>query len=372
MVRLVFRADALKNLNRLIDCRGLDLDLLEAALEGRVFFDVFAVFVKRGCADALHLATAEGGFNDVRCIHRTFSGTGSDERVEFVDEEDDIFVFANLVHDGLDALFELATVFCAGDHKGEVEGDDTLVAEDFRDIAGNNFLGESLGDGCLADTGLADQNGVVLGAAAENLNNALDLIDAADDGVEFAFAGLLGEVATIGFEGRGFAGGLAAWAGLGGNRIAILIGSEIRIEFLEDFVAGALDVDLEIFQNACRDTFALAEKTQEDVLGAHIGVLQALGFLTRQSEDFLDARCVGDIAHHFGLRAGADLFFDLHAHGLEVEAHFLKDINGNTLSELDQPEKQVFGADIVVIEAVGFLAGEGENLLGAWSEVVHH
>jgi hypothetical protein len=50
----------------------------------------------------------------------------------------------------------------------------------------------------------------------------------------------------------------------------------------------------------------------------------------------------------------------------------LKDINGNTLSELDQPEKQMFGADIVVIEAVGFLAGEGENLLGAWSEVVHH
>ena len=266
----------------------------------------------------------------------------------------------------------MATVFCAGDHESQIEGDDTLVAEDFRDIAGNNFLGESLGDGGLANACLADQNGVVLGAAAENLNNALDLIDAADDGVEFAFAGLLGEVATIGFESRGFAGGLAAWAGLGGNRVAILIGSKIRIEFLENFITGALDVDLEIFQNAGGDTLAFAEKTQQDVLGAHIRVLQALGFLTRQCEDFFDARGVGDIAHHFGLGAGADLFLDFHAHGLEVEAHFLKDINGNTLSELDQPEKQVFGADIVVIEAVGFLAGEGENLLGAWSEVVHH
>jgi hypothetical protein len=50
----------------------------------------------------------------------------------------------------------------------------------------------------------------------------------------------------------------------------------------------------------------------------------------------------------------------------------LKNIHGDALAELNQPEKQMFGADIVVIEAVGFLAGEGENLLGAWSEVVHH
>jgi hypothetical protein len=32
----------------------------------------------------------------------------------------------------------------------------------------------------------------------------------------------------------------------------------------------------------------------------------------------------------------------------------------------------MLGADIIVIEAVGFLAGKSENLLGTWSEVVHH
>ena len=292
--------------------------------------------------------------------------------MKLIDEEDDVFVFANLIHHGLDTFFKLAAVFGAGDHESEVESDDALVAKNLGNIAGDDLLGETFGNGRLADTGLADEDGIVLGAAAEDLNDALDLIRTANHRIEFAFASLLGEIAAIGFESRGFAGRLAAWAGLGENGVAILIGSEIRIEFLENFITGALDVDLKIFQNAGGDALTLAKQAEKNVLGADIGVLQAFGFLSGKSENFFDARSVGNVAHHLGLRAGADLFFDLHAHGFEVEAHFLKDINGNTLSELDQPEKQMFGADIVVIEAVGFLAGEGENLLGAWSEVVHH
>ncbi len=46
-------------------------------------------------------------------------------------------------------------------------------------------------------------------------------------------------------------------------------------------------------------------------------------------------------------------------------------IDRDALAELDQPEQQVLGADIVVIESVRFLSGESEDLLGAWGEVVH-
>ena len=108
------------------------------------------------------------------------------------------------------------------------------------------------------------------------------------------------------------------------------------------------------------------------MLGADIGMLQALGLLAGEGENLLHARGVGNVPGHLGLGTGADLFLHLHANGLEVEAHFLKDIYGDTLAELDETEEEVLGADIVVIEAVGLLAGEGENLLGAWSEVVHH
>jgi hypothetical protein len=49
-------------------------------------------------------------------------------------------------------------------------------------VAGDDALGEALGDRGLADAGLADQHGVVLGAAREDLDDAADLVVAADDG----------------------------------------------------------------------------------------------------------------------------------------------------------------------------------------------
>ena len=50
-------------------------------------------------------------------------------------------------------------------------------------------LGEALDDRGLADAGLADQDGVVLGAAGEDLDDAADLVVAADDRVELARLG---------------------------------------------------------------------------------------------------------------------------------------------------------------------------------------
>ena len=108
------------------------------------------------------------------------------------------------------------------------------------------------------------------------------------------------------------------------------------------------------------------------MLGADIGMVERLRFLAREREDLLHARRVGNVADHLRLRAGADLLLDLHADGLEVEPHLLEDIDGDALAELDQPEQQVLGAHVVVVEAVGFFAGECQDLLRAWCEVVHH
>src|SRR5207244_2623054 len=60
----------------------------------------------------------------------------------------------------------------------------------------DDALGESLDDGGLADAGLADQDGVVLGAAGENLHHPLDLALTPDDRVELLLPCELGEVAT--------------------------------------------------------------------------------------------------------------------------------------------------------------------------------
>ena len=203
VVSFVLPAEPLEDLDRFVDARGLDLHGLETALESGVLLDVLAVLVEGGGADALKLAPGKRRLDDIRGVHGPFGGARADDGVQLVDEEDDVLRTANLVHDGLDPLFELAAVLGAGDHEGEVEGDDFLIAQQFGHVAGADLLGQSLDDGGLADAGLAQQDGIVFGAAAENLDDALDLVLPADDRVDLPLAGKLGEVAAEGAQRRG-------------------------------------------------------------------------------------------------------------------------------------------------------------------------
>ena len=102
-----------------------------------------------------------------------------------------------------EALLEVAAVTRAREHRGQVERDDALVAQLLGDAAVDDRLGQALDDRGLADAGLADQHGVVLGAAAEDLDGLLDLVGAADHGVELARAGARGEVGAELVEHRG-------------------------------------------------------------------------------------------------------------------------------------------------------------------------
>ena len=175
---------------------------MEAAGEGGILFDVLLVFVERGGADAAQLAAGEGGLEQVGGVDGTFGGAGSDQGVELVDEADDLAVgIDDFLNYGFEPVFELAAELGAGDHGAEVDGDQFLVLELVGDIAADDALGESFDDGGLAHSGLADQDGVVLGAAAEDLHHAADLVVTADDGVEFALAGRFGEVVGVAFEG---------------------------------------------------------------------------------------------------------------------------------------------------------------------------
>ena len=99
--------------------------------------------------------------------------------------------------------------------------------------------------------------------------------------------------------------------------------------------------------------------------------MRRFAFLAREREHFLHARRVGDVADHLGLRAGADLFLDFHADGLEIEPHLLEHVDRDALAELDQPEQEMLGADVIVVEAIRFLAGEREDLLRPGSEIIH-
>ena len=196
MVGLVAVAEAAQDLHGVLDRRLVDLDLLEAALERRVALEVLAVLVERRGADRLELAARQRRLQDRGRVDRALGRARADEVVELVDEQDDVAALADLLHDLLQPLLELAAVLGAGDQGGQVEGVDLLVLEQLRHLVGRDPLGQALDDGGLADAGLADQHRVVLGAPGEDLHDALDLVHAADDRVELALGGELGQVAA--------------------------------------------------------------------------------------------------------------------------------------------------------------------------------
>src|SRR5437762_1159754 len=196
VVHLVALLQPAQDGDRLLDRGLLDQHGLEAALERGVLLDVLAVFVQRGGADAVQLAAREHGLQQVGGVHRALGGARADHGVQLVDEKDDVAARGlDLLQDGLQTLLELAAELGAGDQRAHVECDDPLLLEPFGHVALDDPLREALDDRRLADARLADQHGVVLGAAGEDLDHAPDLVVPPDDRVELPLRGELGEIA---------------------------------------------------------------------------------------------------------------------------------------------------------------------------------
>ena len=107
--------------------RLVDEHRLETALERGVLLDVLAVLVERGRADALNLTARERRLEDVGGVDGAFGGARADQRVQLVDEEDDLARRANLVEDLLQALLEFAAVLGARDERAHVEREHALA-----------------------------------------------------------------------------------------------------------------------------------------------------------------------------------------------------------------------------------------------------
>ncbi|BAS06912.1 hypothetical protein AHiyo4_03340 [Arthrobacter sp. Hiyo4] len=110
MVRLVAVTQALEDLDRVRNGGLLDLDRLEAALQRSVLLDVLAVLIQGGGTDGLQFTAGQHGLQDGRGIDGTFSGTGTHEGVDLVDEEDDVAAGADFLEDLFEALFEVTAV----------------------------------------------------------------------------------------------------------------------------------------------------------------------------------------------------------------------------------------------------------------------
>ncbi len=278
MVRLVAVAQATQHLNGLLDGRLFDEHRREAAIQRRVALDILAVLVERRRADAVQFAARQGWLHHVAGVQRTGCGPRADDLMQFVNEEDDLALGAlNLLDGGLQPLLELAAETAASDHCAQVEADHAAAHQNLRHVAAGDLLGQPLDDGRFADARLADQHGVVLGAAAENLDDAQDFVVAPDHRVELALDGQARQVAAVLFQ-RAVA------------RLRLRVGHALPAANVLDHVVDALFADARIGQDARHCRASLAEDGQEEMLGADVLVLEAVGFFVGDVHHPLDAR----------------------------------------------------------------------------------
>ena len=159
---------------------------------------MLAVLVERRRPDRAQLAAGEHRLQEVGRVDGALCCAGADDRVQLVDEEDDLAGrVLDLREDGLEPLLELAPVLRPGEERADVERPHALALQTLGDVACDDALGEALGDRRLSHAGLADENRVVLRPARQHLHDAADLLVAADDRIELARLGERGQIPPV-------------------------------------------------------------------------------------------------------------------------------------------------------------------------------
>ena len=79
-----------QNGNGVFDAGLIDIDLLETAFQGRIFFNIFAVFIQRSRANTAQFPPSQHGFEQVTRIHGPLGGPSPNDGVNFVDEQNNL------------------------------------------------------------------------------------------------------------------------------------------------------------------------------------------------------------------------------------------------------------------------------------------
>ena len=381
MVSFVTVLEALQDLDRLRLGRRIDHHHLEPAFQGAVLLDVLAVLVEGRRTDTLQFATAQSRLQHVRSIDRAFRSTGSDEGVQFVDEEDDIASPADFVHDRFDTFFKLTAVLRAGDHHRQVEDHDPLVTQWFRDCPIDDHLGQTFDDGCLTDTGFAEQDWVVLLPTAEDLHDAFDFVLASDDRIELGLLGQFGQIATKAVEGRGsaaaslasttFPGLPAGFASLTAAFAGFALFGSVT-EQIQHFFANIFELQPEVHQHLSCDAFLLSQQAQQKMLGSDVVVVEVTGLFHRVLDDLFRPWGLGQLAHRDHVGTRLDNLLDFQADLPQINVQILQDVGGDSRAFFDQAEEDVLGSNIFVIESLGLLVGQLHDLAGPIGETLVH
>ncbi len=197
--------------------------------------------------------------------------------MHLVDEQHDRACgVGDLLQHGFETILKLAPVLGARNEGTKIEPHDSLVLKRLGDVAVHDPLGKTLDDRGFSHARLTDQHRIVLRPAREHLDHTPDLIVAPDHRVELPLARQLGEIAPVSIE-----------------RLVLFLGVRIgdalvTADLLED-LQERLARDARRTQNASGGTVLLLNECEEEVLEAHVLVLEGFSLAERGVEQRVHA-----------------------------------------------------------------------------------
>ena len=168
---------------------------LETAFERLVFLEILLVFIERSGSDASQFAAGQSRFQNVGRIHCAFSLACSDQSMDFVDKQDDVsFRLLHFVDDRFQTFFKFALILGSCNQRAHIQRVKLLVFQVLGHIPPQDTLGKSFHNGCFTRTRLSDQNRVVFGSPAQDLEHTADFFVTSDNRIELSVARCLNQV----------------------------------------------------------------------------------------------------------------------------------------------------------------------------------
>ncbi len=347
--------------DRVLDRRLADHDRLESALERRILFDVFPVFVQRGRADGVQFAAGEHRLQHVRCIHGSFRRAGSDDCMELVDEKNHLSLgVRHFLEHGFEPLLELAAILCAGDERTHVERDDPLVFQTLGDVLPHDPLRQPLDDRGFADARLTNEHRVVLGASGQYLNHTADLVVSADHRIELALPRQLGQIPAVSLE------------RLIGP-LGVLARHTLRAAHGCHRLKDGILRDAALLQ--CSDRGrprSFGGNRNEEMLRADVLVLESFGFRLRGIGDLAKTRRQAWLRASVRTRQLVQLSANRRCERRWIRVHLADNLRNDPFALFDQRQQQMLRHDLRVALPIGkLLRGEDRllSLLGVFVDV---
>src|SRR5580698_7691120 len=128
MISLVAGPDSAKNHQHGFVARLFDNDQIKATGKRTILLYFFTIFVISCRANATQFTACERRFQDVGGIHATFVAACPNQRMQLVEEQNDLALACPaLIDNALDPLFEFPAILSPCHHGGKVKSEYSAV-----------------------------------------------------------------------------------------------------------------------------------------------------------------------------------------------------------------------------------------------------